>query len=174
MIFIGIVTDITLTNMKRTIRLKETQLRTMIRESVNKALKEAYSIPKNIDINDDKRAGLIPYIIKMANLYRDFQRKIDSLYDSAYAYYDTSDNFHNDSLNKEEQQFKQYFWQKFDSMFESVYDKLNEATNELFELEEEIEESINKHGSENYAEYDEKYGGNPKNAFSDYIKGKGY
>lgn len=160
--------------MKRTIRLTESELRGMIQESVNKVLKEAYSIPKNIDIDDDKRAGLIPYILKMAKLYRDFQRKIDSLYDSAYEYYDLSDNFNNDSSSKEEQQFKQYFWQKLDSMFESVNGKLDEATKELFELEKEIEESINKHGSENYAEYDEKYGGNPKNAFLDYVKGKGW
>ena len=159
---------------KNVVRLTESKLKAMVAESVRKALKEAYSIPNNIDIYDDKKTGLIPYILKMASLYRDFLKKIDSLYDSAYAYYDLSDNFNNDSSSKEEQQFKQYFWEKFDSMFESVSDKVKEAVNELFYLEEEIEESINKHGSENYAEYDERFGGNPKKAFYDYAKWKGY
>ena len=151
---------------KKVVRLTESKLRNIIKESVNKILKEAYSIPKNIDIEDDKKAGLIPYILKMTNLYRDFQNKMDSLYDSAYAYFDLSDNFNNDSSSKEEQQFKQYFWQKFDSMFESVKDKLEEATKEMFELEEEIEESINNYGHE-------VYGSTPTSGFFDYVKGKG-
>ena len=159
--------------MKRTIKLTESKLRSMIQESVNKVLKEAYNIPKNLDIDNDERAGLIPYILKMTSLYRDFINKIDNLYDSAYGYYDLSNNFYNDSLNKEEQQFKQYFWQKFETMFESVKNKLSKVTDELFELEEEIIESINNHGRENYAEYDERFGGNPKFAFWDYAKNKG-
>ena len=113
---------------KKLIRLTESDLHRIVKESVNRVLNEGYNIPKNLDIDDDNRAGLIPYVLKMTNLCRNFLNEIDSLYDKAYAYYDLSDNFNNDSLDKEEQQFKQYFWQRFDSMFESVKGKLNEAT----------------------------------------------
>ncbi len=154
--------------MKQTIRLRESELKRMINESVKRVLKEAYAIPKNIDMDNDERTGLIPYIIKMADLYRDFVDKIDTIYDNAFGYYSMSGDFANDSLDDEERKFKQYFWQKFDEMFQSVSDKLDEATKELFELEREIEDSINQHGVNNYAEYDPKYGGNPKGAFNDY------
>jgi hypothetical protein len=153
---------------KKLIRLTEQDLHKIVKRSVNKVLKEAYSIPKNIDMDNDERTGLIPYVIKMADLYRDFEEKIAKIYDNAYAYYDMSDNFANDSLDDEERKFKQYFWQKFDAMFQSVSEKMEKATDELFKLENEIEESINQHGINNYAEYDPKYGGNPKGAFHDY------
>jgi hypothetical protein len=155
---------------KKPIEIRESNFRKIVSNAVTRLLKEAYAIPNNIDMNNDERTGLIPYVVQMAKLYRDFSQQIDKLYDQAYAYYSTSNNFANDSLDDNERQFKQYFWEKFDTMFQSVSEKMEDATNELFALENEIEESINQHGINTEAEYDPRYGGNPKGAYRDYYQ----
>lgn len=125
---------------KKLIRLTESDLHRIVKESVNRVVKEAYKIDDEIDLSEMKDRGSIPYIIAVRKALEDCREKVDSIYDRAYQYYDLNGGFENSS----KKEFEQYYWGMFEKIFDLIHDDLESLAGQANAITDQLSSEIEK------------------------------
>lgn len=127
---------------KKLTKLTESDIHRIVKESVSKVIGEGFDIDtkNNVYYHKPENQGCMPYVLQLFKIVSKMREEILSLYDKAYQYYDTNDEFRNSN----DKDFQIYYWNLFKDLFEKINSYGDNMASECEKAEDEIKNALDK------------------------------